>query len=115
MFCTQCKIAYPAGQSVCRSCGAPLEDTPGNLTGSDDDPVELLRTPDIARLAVIRSLLESSGIPFTVFGEEGLRTFPLSMAGGFFNPSAIGAVIRVRRQDLPAARQLLEETVALDD
>ncbi len=112
MFCPKCKISYPAGQSACHSCGTALAELPGNAIDADDDPVDLLRTPDIAQLAVIKSLLESSGIPFTIFGEEGLHTFPLSMAGGFFNPSALGAVIRVRRQDLPAARQLLEESVA---
>lgn len=112
MFCPKCEISYPGGQSTCRSCGAALDELPGNAIHDEDDPVDLLRTPDIAQLAVIKSLLESSGIPFTVFGEEGLHTFPLSMAAGFFNPSAFGAVIRVRRQDLLAARQLLEESAA---
>jgi hypothetical protein len=112
MFCPKCRITYPAGQSACRSCGAALDDVPGHAIDADDDPVELLRTPDIAQLLVVKSLLESSGMPFTVFGETGLHTLPLSMAAGFFNPSAHGAVIRVRRQDLTAARRLLEESVA---
>jgi hypothetical protein len=112
LICPKCQTVFPAGQSNCPSCGAASDDLPDDALDAGDVLVELLRTPDIAQLVVIKSLLESSGIPFMVIGEEGLRTFPLSMAGGFFNPSALGATIRVRRQDLAAARQLLEESAA---
>ncbi len=69
------------------------------------DLVEVFRTRDLAQLAVIKSLLESSGIPFWVQGEEGLHMLPVG--GGFFNPEAIGAVLRVRREDSQGVRDLL--------
>jgi hypothetical protein len=82
-----------------------------NSIQPEDDLVALFKTPDIALLMVVKSLLESAGISYMVQGEEGLHVFPLSFSAGFFNPSAYGAVIRVRREDLPDARKLLEESV----
>ena len=79
------------------------------------DDVDLFRTSDIALLMVIKSLLESAGIPFSVQGEEGLHVLPLSFPGAWFDPSAYGAVIRVRKEDLADARKIIEDTVALPD
>jgi hypothetical protein len=74
---------------------------------SGDELVEVLRTTDLTQLTVIKSLLESAALPFAVQGEEALRMLPLG--GGFFNPKAHAAVLRVRREDLDEVRKLLEE------
>jgi len=79
----------------------------------EEDPggaelVHLLTTPDIAHLIVIKSVLESAGIPFLVQGEEGLHQIPVSMAMGFFRADAFGAVVRVHRRDLEDAQVLLQ-------
>ncbi|MFH1575041.1 MAG: DUF2007 domain-containing protein [Acidobacteriota bacterium] len=70
--------------------------------------VPLLTTPDIAHLMVIKSVLESAGIPFLVQGEEGLHQIPVSMALGFFRAGAFGAAVRVRRRDLEDAQAALQ-------
>ncbi len=73
--------------------------------------MDLVRTPDLALLMVMKSLLDSAQVPYVVQGEEGLHAFPLRLAGWFFNTSAHAAVIRVREQDYADARTLIEETV----
>lgn len=111
MYCPKCKTEYSESASKCPTCGAALVDSLENPIQPEDDLVALFKTPDIALLMVVKSLLESAGISYMVQGEEGLHVFPLSFSAGFFNPSAYGAVIRVRREDLPDARKLLEESV----
>ena len=88
---------------------------PPEVINPQDTLVELLRTPDIAHLMVVKSVLEGSDIPFLVQGEEGLHTLPLSLSGGFFNTSAYGAVIRVRSEDLADAQRLLEDTESFSE
>ncbi len=87
-----------------------LHDNAG-LREEDEDGVELvhlLTTPDIAHLMVVKSVLESAGIPFLVQGEEGLHQIPVSTALGFFRTDAFGAVVRVHRRDLEDAQALLQ-------
>jgi len=80
-----------------------------------DDPtsgpglVAVFRTSSPVQLAVVKSLLESSGIPCVVQGEEGLHLIPLGLSGGLLNPESLGAVIRVRPEDVEAVRQILQE------
>ncbi len=105
MICPKCRLEFPAGESQCPHCSTG---TAANAAG--DELVELLKTADIVLLAVVKSMLDSAGIPYLVQGEEGLHVLPLGKAGGFFAPSALGAVIRVRRRDLQDARKMLEET-----
>lgn len=112
MYCPKCKREYAAGISRCDACAAALVDALPASTEPEDDLVELLKTPDIALLMVVKSVLEASGIPFVVQGEEGLHVLPLTFSGGFFNTSAYGAVIRVRRESLADAKRLLGETAA---
>lgn len=71
-----------------------------------DELVPAVSTSDLTELAVLKSLLESAGIPFSVQGEEGLRLLPFG--GGFFAPNAYAAVLHVRSEDLEAVRKLLE-------
>jgi hypothetical protein len=114
MFCPKCHAAFPDGPLQCSSCGVDLVAGPENGNVTTQELVDLLTTPDVALLAVVKSVLDSAGIPYVVQGEEGLRTFPLGMTGGFFNPSAFAAVIRVRRRDYPDAQCLLAETADPD-
>jgi hypothetical protein len=78
----------------------------------DDDLAVLLRTTDVALLMIIKSLLGSAGIQYMVQGAEDFRMLPLGSPGGFFNPSALGAAILVRREDLADAKQLLDQNAA---
>lgn len=109
MYCQKCKAEYQAGTSRCARCEAALVESQEDAPDRDHDLVDFLRTPDVAMLTVVKSLLDSADIPYVVQGEEGLRMFPAGVSGGFFNPSALGAVIRLRREDLEDATQLLTE------
>ena len=111
MYCPICRAEFSEGISRCAACDAALVEFLTEVIEPEDDLAVLFKTPDPVLLMVIKSLLKSAGIPYRVQGEEGLHMFPLSFAGGFFNPSAYGAVIQVRRQDLPDAKTLLEESV----
>ena len=111
LYCPRCKVEYGAGMSRCPACAAALVDATAASIEPDDELIDLFKTADIALLMVVKSVLESSGIPFMVQGEEGLHVLPLNLARGFYNTSAYGAVIRVRRKDLADAQKSLEETV----
>ncbi len=109
MFCPTCRISFPDGQLQCSSCGVELVADPEDEIETAEELVDLFATPEVALLSVVKSVLDSAGIPYVVQGEEGLRTFPLGMTAGFFNPSAFAAVIRVRRRDYADAQSLLAE------
>jgi hypothetical protein len=111
LYCPKCKTDYSESAPSCPTCGTALVDSSENAIEQENNLVPLFRTPDIGLLMVVKSVLESAGISYLVQGEEGLHVFPLSFSAGFFNPSAFGAVIRVRRKDLPDAKILLEESV----
>ena len=79
------------------------------MTAGDEGPfVELLQTHDMAELGLAKSILASADIPFLVDGEGSLGLFPLTTPG-FFGKRGLGAVLRVRREDLEEARAVLEE------
>jgi hypothetical protein len=112
LYCPKCKAEYSHDITQCAVCEVSLVDSLTGATEPADEPIELLKTPDIALLMVVKSVLESAGIPFWVRGEEALHVLPLSLSGGFFNATAYGAVVLVRREDLPDASKLLAGTAA---
>ena len=77
----------------------------------DEPLVEILRTRDLALLAVVKSALESADVPFEIQGEHSLQLLPLSTTG-FFRPSAFGASIRVRSNDAAEACQIVSPTLS---
>lgn len=108
MVCAKCRVEYQEGIDRCPACDTPLvEAVPSENDDSAADLVPLLRTTDIGYLAVIKSVLESSGMPFAVQGEEGLHLIPITVPGGLFHPQALGATILVRQDDLEDAQRLI--------
>lgn len=77
---------------------------------SEAEWVELLRVREPARLSILRSVLESAEIEHQVVGEQVQGLFPMATPG-FFLDRGMGAVIRVRPEDLDDARQVVEEQV----
>ena len=73
----------------------------------DGDPVDVLRTTDLSLLAIVKSALESAGIPFSVQGEEGLHQVPVGRFGVGFFRRALGAVIRVPKDRAEEAKAFL--------
>jgi len=109
MFCPECGDEYREGFEKCGYCGVPLVHA---LPAEDESPREemavLLKTPDVGKLAIVKSLLESAKIHYMVQGEGAVSLFPTAYSGGFFNPEAHGAEVLVCNGDLDAATELLK-------
>ena len=73
---------------------------------------QLLSTSDAAFLPIVKSLLESAGIPFIVQGEEALGLFPLGPLGSTLEAPGIGATVHVPKDRLQEAEEMLEGMAA---
>jgi len=112
MFCPKCKAEYVQGIERCSDCGVSLVDQmPEPEAVPEVNLVELLRTPNIIELTVVKSLLDSMGIPYVVQGEEGMHLLPIGPSG-FLNPESLGAVICVYQEDLARAQEMLQSADA---
>lgn len=107
MHCPHCRAVIMDSSERCGVCGAPLA-PPAVDAGGEDELRVLLKTSDLAWLAVIKSVLDSAGIEYIAQGEEGLRQIPISWPGGFFGSMTMGVVLWVRSDDFEAARVLVE-------
>ena len=107
VICPHCRAETDDSAERCDQCGAWLVATVPDSGGESELRV-LLKTSDLAWLAVIKSLLDSAGIDYMAQGEEGLRQIPISWPGGFFSSMTMGVVLWVRSEDLDAARALIE-------
>lgn len=76
--------------------------------------VELVRIREPARQGLYESLLNGAGIEYVVEGEAVQGLFPFA-SPGFFLGRGMGAVLRVRPEDLEDARRILEEQAPLPD
>jgi hypothetical protein len=112
---------YVVGVTVCPRCGSTLvaevAADSAEVLRSSDDPVEMERvfvTADGTEAAVVRSLLESSGIPFVVNGTADQDYLGLGLAG-------IGVVGRggvsfmVKREDVATVKELLQARELVED
>ena len=70
--------------------------------------VELIRTTDSAQLMVIKSVLDSAEIPYSVQGEDNLRMISWGLSGTMFQPSAFSAILYVRPEDLEDAQAVIQ-------
>ncbi len=116
MICPKCGADYRIGTGHCDACGFDaMESSP---PAAESVPlVPLISTTDIGYLPVVKSLLDSVGIPYFVQGEEAFRLWPIGpLAGGLSAGGALRATIHVPEDRLEEARALLEEKVqSLDD
>jgi len=112
MYCPNCGTEYREGVTTCSDCNVPLTPDPPTPVAPDPRPEWLdletiLETSDSALLPVVRSLLESEGIPCFVRGEQ-LQEF----LGWGRMPSGVNLItgpmqLQVPRERLEEARQLL--------
>jgi hypothetical protein len=109
MFCPECGDEYREGFEKCAYCDVPLvHELPTEDAAPQEEMAVLLKTPDVGKLAIVKSLLESAGIPYVVQGEDAVSLFPTAYSSGFFNPEAHGAEVLVPGPDVEAARQVLQ-------
>ena len=79
----------------------------------DSQLVTAFRTTDLALLAVVRSLLDSTDLPYEVQGEAGLQMLPVP-GDGFVRPKSLGATIRVHPENVDEVRELLSTYIDRD-
>ncbi len=83
MFCPKCKGEYVKGVTMCKQCEAPLVANLADAPGQGPEPtkeiafVSVVRTFNPQDVAIIRSILDDSGIEYYIQGEETIHIRPL--------------------------------------
>jgi len=86
MICPKCKAEYVRGVAVCADCGISLVDRlPEDETGDNEkdsaeetaEYVEIFITFSAAEIAMVKSLLDSAGIDYHLYGEQFAAVRPL--------------------------------------
>ncbi len=81
MFCPKCKAEYKEGVKECGQCEVPLVAVlpagPAPEPRKDLDFVSVVRTFNPQDIAIIRSILDDSGIEYYIQGENGISVRPL--------------------------------------
>ncbi len=109
MICPNCGAEYRFGTGHCDACGVDAMEPSTSPEGSVP-LVPLVSTSDLGYLPVVKSLLDSVGIPYFVQGEEAFRLWPVGpLMGGLSAGGALRATIHVPEDRLEEARALLEE------
>ena len=113
---------YVDGVTVCPTCGEylvdrPPEDAAGDNAGAPQpssvgnaDLAEVFSSSDPAEIPIVRSMLESAGIPCLTRGEEGFDSFRGSRSAFRYNPRAGTIVFLVPADLADDARALLQQT-----
>lgn len=128
MFCPQCGAEYRPEFSECAECRVHLvvtlpegwrptppgeEVTPGPIKVPTPDVklVAVFETTDPTLLPIVRSLLDSAGVEYSVQGEEALGLLPLGGMGRnvSLNKASLGATIYVAEHDAASVKHLLSE------
>ena len=111
MFCPQCRAEYRPGFAECAECGVslvatlPVDDAPD----PDSKIVPVFRTTDSAMLPLVKSLLDSAAIEYSVQGEEALGLLPVGPMGGSVSRASLGAVIHVFERDAASVKEMLAD------
>lgn len=96
----------------CPDCDVELVASEPPARGNPDAKlITVFRTAEADVLPVVRSLLEESGIPFAVKGEELVGMFPSAGLGLAIDPRARAAEIQVTEDRADEARELLADVV----
>jgi hypothetical protein len=111
MFCPECGAEYRPQFTECAECGVHLVATlpPEEAPTPDVKLVAVFETTDAALLPVVRSLLDSENVEYSVQGEEALGLLPVGAMGRnvSLNRASLGAVIYVAEHDAEWVKHLL--------
>jgi hypothetical protein len=112
MWCPECRGEWREGIVRCLDCDVELVASEPPARGNPDAKlVTVFRTAEADVLPVVRSLLEESGIPFAVKGEELVGMFPSAGLGLVIDPRSRAAEIQVTEDRADEARELLADVV----
>jgi hypothetical protein len=78
MFCPKCRDEFVPGIEECPDCKVPLVEVlpeSEQVLPHDVELVCVLETRDTGELMVAKSLLESEGIRYIVFGDGGMQHY----------------------------------------
>jgi len=109
MFCPKCGDEFRPGFHHCPDCDVDLVDSlpPAEEPGPSES-VELIRTANMPFLEVVKSLLASESIPYSVSGEEAMRLVTVLPSAHFGTPTSFGARLYVPGDRHAEALELLE-------
>ncbi len=108
MICPKCQAEYRPEFTECPACRAPL-------VGARHEPMELVlvyQSGDMGRVMLAKNFLESAEIPYIVKNEEEQGLFGWGSIPFGYNLLIGPMEIRVYRQDVEAALDILKD---LDD
>lgn len=74
------------------------------------DMVPVFQTADSALLPVIKSVLDSAGIPYVVQGDHAMGLLPLGPFGTGVSKGLLGVIVHVPRARAEEAEELLRRT-----
>jgi hypothetical protein len=108
MFCPVCGDEYQAGFTRCTDCDAELVETlPSAPEPAPFELTTVFETGDQSLVAVVKSVLDSAGIPCVARNERLQNLFGWGSIGTGFN-AAMGPIrIQVLKEDEETARELL--------
>ncbi len=108
MFCPKCNAEYRDGFDQCTDCQVAL--VPEAPTAADHTAppyVMIFETSEIDVVPVIKSLLDSSEIPYDISGEAMMNLFPSDMLGNMMSRPAKEVRFHVPEDRAQEARDLL--------
>ena len=109
MFCPECGAEYRPEFVECAQCGVSLVSSlPEDRAPTPDAKlVPVFRTTDAALLPIIKSLLDSADVEYSVQGEEALGLLPVGAMGSNVSRASLGAIIHVAEEDAESVKELL--------
>lgn len=114
MFCPECGAEFKEGITQCADCDVPLVPEAPRLHGAPEY-VTVLETSDLSVIPVLKTALESAGIPFQTRGEGLMDIFPAETLGAPFHSSAGEVEIRVPVDRAEEARDLLDTAATVEE
>ena len=108
MFCPRCGAEYRAGYERCADCDVALQTEPPADDHTAVPYVTVFETSEVDVIPVIKSLLDSAGIPFDTGGEAMMNLYPSDLLGTIMGRPAGEIRFSVPEDRAEEARQLLQ-------
>ena len=114
MFCPECGAEFREEIEKCADCEVTLVEEP------PEEPkvpkyVTVLETSELSAIPVLKTVLESAGIPYRTRGEGLMDLFPSEALGRPFRDSAGEVLIRVPEDRAEEARELLSTAATVQE
>lgn len=117
MYCPECGAEFREEIDRCADCDVPLTEKKPSEDDSHEaeDLVTVLETSEVDALPVVKTALESAGIPVYTTGEDLMSLFPSEAMGAALHASGGEVKVQVPASRAEEARALLTLTAEVDD